>query len=532
MSLSHFAKGAASRRRTGVVASGGNVTTVGGYTIHRFTATGNSTFTVTNGGLVDVLIVGGGGGGGNFGGGGGAGGVRYLPAMTVAAQSYTITVGSGGAGRGSGTDVGGTGTAGGSSSALGYTATGGGGGGSRTSSPFNGTSGTAGGSGGGGSPSNTSVQGVGGNGTSGQGYRGGNGPVSYSGGHGGGGGGGACNAGTAAPNINGGAGGIGALNRITGSFVGYGSGGGGCAYSGDASSSAGLAGANGGGGNGSRTGAGGNGTANTGGGGGGGAYTFAGGTGGSGVVIIRYRTAGPQMWTPANLASGWIAWWDADDLSTMSFSGSNVTQWRDKGATGPWHMAPSGVTGPTVNSTVIAGRSVLEFTTTQGIRTTADFSTKPTSVFVVERMTGGANQRILQGVNNNWLLGYWSGGEDRMFANGAWVHNPTTTTTTNWRMYEVLLTNTSAPFYRDGNLLATGGTTSIVGPNGLTVNNSITAASTDNSACQVAEIILSYAAELSTTERQQIEGYLAHKWGLTASLPAGHPYKTSAPVSA
>jgi hypothetical protein len=30
--------------------------------------------------------------------------------------------------------------------------------------------------------------------------------------------------------------------------------------------------------------------------------------------------------------------------------------------------------------------------------------------------------------------------------------------------------------------------------------------------------------------RQKIEGYLAHKWGLTANLPSEHPYKTGAPV--
>jgi N-acetylneuraminic acid mutarotase len=33
----------------------------------------------------------------------------------------------------------------------------------------------------------------------------------------------------------------------------------------------------------------------------------------------------------------------------------------------------------------------------------------------------------------------------------------------------------------------------------------------------------------SISDRQKIEGYLAHKWGLAASLPTGHPYKTNAP---
>ncbi len=28
---------------------------------------------------------------------------------------------------------------------------------------------------------------------------------------------------------------------------------------------------------------------------------------------------------------------------------------------------------------------------------------------------------------------------------------------------------------------------------------------------------------------QKAEGYLAHKWGLTGSLPSSHPYKSTAP---
>jgi hypothetical protein len=33
----------------------------------------------------------------------------------------------------------------------------------------------------------------------------------------------------------------------------------------------------------------------------------------------------------------------------------------------------------------------------------------------------------------------------------------------------------------------------------------------------------------ATADRERIEGYLAHKWGVAANLPAGHPYKTSQP---
>ena len=34
----------------------------------------------------------------------------------------------------------------------------------------------------------------------------------------------------------------------------------------------------------------------------------------------------------------------------------------------------------------------------------------------------------------------------------------------------------------------------------------------------------------STADRQKVEGYLAHKWGLTANLPVDHPYKLLGPA--
>jgi autotransporter-associated beta strand protein len=45
----------------------------------------------------------------------------------------------------------------------------------------------------------------------------------------------------------------------------------------------------------------------------------------------------------------------------------------------------------------------------------------------------------------------------------------------------------------------------------------------------LAEIVVVGSA-LSDADRQRVEGYLAHKWGLAASLPGGHPYQAQAPV--
>jgi hypothetical protein len=45
----------------------------------------------------------------------------------------------------------------------------------------------------------------------------------------------------------------------------------------------------------------------------------------------------------------------------------------------------------------------------------------------------------------------------------------------------------------------------------------------------LSEIVMTPSA-LSESDRQKLEGYLAHKWGISANLPVGHPYKNSAPV--
>lgn len=246
-----------SRVTSGVVASGGTVTDSGGYRYHTFTST--SSFVVSTPGTVEYLVVGGGGGGpsGSYGGGGGAGGL-LSGALSVTAQTYTVTIGGGGAGS----------TAGSNSVFAGRTAIGGGKGNDTTATV------PAGGSGGGGAPSSFGAGATAGLGTAGQGNPGGNGTTGNSNT---GGGGGAGAAGAAGSGSVGGAGGAGA--SVFGTV--YAGGGAGAGSSATVST-----GGSGGGGNTGQPG-----TANRGGGGGGsyaGGASAVGGAGGSGIVIIRY----------------------------------------------------------------------------------------------------------------------------------------------------------------------------------------------------------------------------------------------------
>jgi hypothetical protein len=143
-----------------IVATGGVITTRGGWRSHTLCTNGN--FVVTTAGPATYLIVGGGGTGGHLAagtGGGGGGGVLTASGVMFAIGSYAASIGIGGK-----TGPMGSGHNGGDSTFKGLVAKGGGGG--------TGVMGLSGGSGGGGGGNSVLVS-PGGPGTAGQGFAGG-----------------------------------------------------------------------------------------------------------------------------------------------------------------------------------------------------------------------------------------------------------------------------------------------------------------------------------------------------------------------
>ena len=270
-------------------ATGGTITTSGGYKYHTFTssATGASGFVPNKAGTVDYLVVAGGASGArapNIGTGGGGAGGAIDGSVTLSATGYSIVIGAGGAGYGGGD---GGGYSGANTTFNSLTAIGGGLAGYYSGTvgmPVSGTyySALGGGSGGGASWNgyNNTTYGAG---TSGQGNRGGG--VSPGNNTIGNGGGGAGAVGADCTASVGGDGGVGINWKSLGIYY---AGGGGGAPSG--------VGGNGGGATApSSVTTGGSGTVNTGGGGSGvvltgyGTYpSYPSGSGGSGIVIIRY----------------------------------------------------------------------------------------------------------------------------------------------------------------------------------------------------------------------------------------------------
>jgi hypothetical protein len=212
--------------------TGGTVTTVAGNRIHTFTTAGTTSITFLVPVTAQVLVIGAGaGGGGNngassAGGGGGAGEYYYSSAYSIAAGTYTVTVGNGGSGGVASTSDGVDGGA----TVFGSISAAGGGGGSTGS---NQNPGRPGGSGGGcGRTGNATTGGASVKTAGGLGNKGGDNANSAN--FSAGGGGGSASAGTAAsasgttPIL----GGAGTASTISGTSVTYASGGNGGARSG------------------------------------------------------------------------------------------------------------------------------------------------------------------------------------------------------------------------------------------------------------------------------------------------------------
>jgi hypothetical protein len=236
---------------------------------------------------------------------------------------------------------------------------------------------------------------------------------------------------------------------------------------------------------------------------------------------------------PTQIA-GCALWLDAADITTMSFSGASVTQWRDK--TNNIQFNTQGTASfLTVVPNSIQNTQSLYFNNTSGENVALVGSFNQSSIFslfvVWKNLTqnngtfrniigwqfvstpspgafnfgypltqtgsnlsiwntqSGSHQTLLPVTNNTNYIGYSQFPTPSLSING---NSPSSS---------ALVTTPNAPTLYIGGVIAINQTVSMY----------------------LGEVII-YNTTLTTSERQQIEGYLAWKWGLQANLPTTHPY--------
>ncbi len=255
----------------------------------------------------------------------------------------------------------------------------------------------------------------------------------------------------------------------------------------------------------------------------------------------------PVAWSPTN--AGPLAWYDASDAATITQAGGAVSKWSDK--VGTAHMvqatpsmqpitgsAPNQING--LNTIAFDGISHALKTVTNpfggsisnamliGVFNVSSINTGTPTLFSLSGSGADANRWQSHAPWIEGTLYFDCGGinpPNRISAASGFAANQT-----KLLGYYCSTTDSVQQVWVDGTNLvsdASGHTVSAVG--GIAFGSDGTASNFDN--CRMGEVMV-INGTVSATNRQKLEGYLANKWGLTASLPAGHPYKTLSPTTA
>ena len=223
------------------------------------------------------------------------------------------------------------------------------------------------------------------------------------------------------------------------------------------------------------------------------------------------------MWQPTGMA----LWLDASDSATVGLSGVNITSLRDKSSNAYLFSNSTGFTY-NVNKFNLTYPSFYSDAATSGRHLGSNVSvnfTQPLTVLVVcSKLTDANNAYIFDGVNITNRIAYYSARGNaftgsQIGSGSNIISNPCVISVNyNTTNSSALLNGTQ---YSSGNV----GTGSLA--TGLTLGSRYTVTeSWDGHICE----IIFYTTSLSRQQRQQIEGYLAWKWGLQKSLPSSHPF--------
>ena len=226
-------------------------------------------------------------------------------------------------------------------------------------------------------------------------------------------------------------------------------------------------------------------------------------------------------WTPAEIDTA--LWLDAADASTITESGGAVSQWDDKSG----------------NQNDAAQATAGNRPTYDALNQSVTFNTTLTLSFASQIFAGASSASIVllaQNINggNDYWGGFPNGDNYYVFSNGqiyssfcAPINSRTNTNYGSQLLLPTIIgidhTGSSHLYYRNGGSI--GAPQSIVFQVPAT-NQQVLGGKGD----YIIYEVVATNGQLSMSNRQKIEGYLAHKWGLTANLPAGHPYKTAVPV--
>jgi hypothetical protein len=232
---------------------------------------------------------------------------------------------------------------------------------------------------------------------------------------------------------------------------------------------------------------------------------------------------------------GCSLWLDAADSSTIGLSGTTVTQWNDKSGRAINLTSYSGTTSYSSGKYVQLNGSIMSSSSSEIDLTNVTLfmvASSPNSYYNQPAFSGlpasgQANYSstsgfgfYLDGDRNGYrMYGQYFSGVVSTATGISFLQNPTV-------IVGSLASAGAMAVYLNGSLSSTATMSSRTKPAyGFTIGGEgyIGSLNTYSSSCRFYEIIV-YNSLLSSVQRQQVEGYLAQKWGLSTSLPTNHPY--------
>ena len=239
-------------------------------------------------------------------------------------------------------------------------------------------------------------------------------------------------------------------------------------------------------------------------------------------------------WTPAAITTR--LWLDASDASTITESGGAVSQWADKSGNSNNATQGTGTNQPNYGTNVVEFDGVDNFmNVAHGVMPD---SNEASMVFVVGLANGATESFVSNGrfsvVRQSYsfrtdtttsILTWFSWADD--------INVTMSTAMSNLSLIgiDLSLSASTVEVYQDGTLEDTLSSFTGIANAGSElgiIGNAYASSYLDG---DIREIVI-VMGEPVTATRQKIEGYLAHRWSLEGSLPAGHPYKAAAPTIA
>ena len=265
-------------------------------------------------------------------------------------------------------------------------------------------------------------------------------------------------------------------------------------------------------------------------------------------------TTSTQQFLPKSIPNLQL-WLDAKDSSTLTLSGSSVTTWNDKSGYGNNATPYMDVNGSaTYNSTGFNNLPAVQINSGGFVALSpiGIFTYNGITFFVIFQKTGSANgngEALITKTNGGIASPFDMWSNARFVANDSWFQggigsgaNGTAlniASATTITLYSSTINSTNWYEYINGGTSTLNPTYSFIYTpvNPVNFKDNVgniyigTRASKETKFTGVISEVIVYNRVLTTTERQSIEGYLAKKWNLSASLPINHPYYSNNPTA-